>query len=169
MQNVIHVGKPTLIFDTDRKVLGHNTNTPHLTLPFDHARDSRHNYRSAQMNLVFKEREELRDAFLYQLRAFQDIRGRLMEQEQAEKSIISLQHASKEMLSNVSPGNTIWFVNFVCDLLLQTGLASIGETDSEVLRQIGDKKRLQVSLFSILLNVKHFFLTLSSFITRNFT
>jgi hypothetical protein len=169
MQDVIHVGKPTLIFDTDRKALGHNTNTPHLTLPFDHARDSRHNYRSAQMNLVFKEREELRDSFLYQLRAFQDIRGRLMEQEQTEKSIVSLQHASKEMLSNVSPGNTIWFVNFVCDLLLQTGLAPIGETDSEVLRQIGDKKRLQVSILSNLHNETRRFLTLSSFIKRNFT
>ncbi|KAL3767557.1 hypothetical protein ACHAWU_000220 [Discostella pseudostelligera] len=143
MQDIIHAGKSALIFDADRKALGHTTNTPHLTLPFDHARDSRHNYRSAQLNMIFKEREELRDSFLFQLRGFQDIRGRLMEQEQAEKSIVSLQQASREILSSVSPGNTYWFVNFVCDLLLQTGLAPISETDSEVLRQIGDKKRLQ--------------------------
>jgi hypothetical protein len=149
MQSIIYAGKSALIFDADRKALGHTTNTPHLTLPFDHARDSRHNYRSAQLNMIFKEREELRDSFLFQLRGFQDIRGRLMEQEQVEKSIVSLQHASREILSNVSPGNTFWFVNFVCDLLLQTGLAPISETDSEVLRQIGDKKRLQVSLLAV--------------------
>jgi hypothetical protein len=149
MQDIIYAGKSELIFDADRKALGHITNTPHLTLPFDHARDSRHNYRSAQLNMIYKEREELRDSFLFQLRGFQDIRGRLMEQEQVEKSIVSLQHASREILSNVSPGNTFWFVNFVCDLLLQTGLAPISETDSEVLRQIGDKKRLQVSLLAV--------------------
>ncbi len=152
MQDIIDAGKSALIFDTDRKALGHNTNTPHLTLPFDHARDSRHNYRSAQMNLIFKQREELRDSFLFQLRAFQDIRGRLLEQEEAEKNIVSLQHASREILSSVSPRNTLWFVNFVCDLLLQTGLAPITETDSEVLQKIGDKKRLQVSSFAILVD-----------------
>jgi hypothetical protein len=67
-----------------------------------------------------------------------------MEREQAEKNIGSLKYASREMLMNVSPGNTLWFVNFFCDLLLQIGLSPISETDSEVLRQIGDKKRLQV-------------------------
>ena len=161
MQVIIDAGKSALLFDTDRKALGHNTNTPHLTLPFDHARDSRHNYRSAQMNLIFKQREELRDSFLFQLREFQDIRGRLMEQEQTEKNIVSLQHASKEILSSISPGNTLWFVNFVCDLLLQTGLAPITETDSEVLR-IGDNKRLQVSSFAILFDQMYRFLTSTS-------
>lgn len=146
LQDIICRGNSSLIFDADRKALGHNTNTPHLTLPFDYARDSRHNYRSVQKNMIFTEREQLRDSFLFQLRAFQDVRGRLMEQ---EKNIISLQHASREILNNISPGNMLWFVNFLCDLLLQTGLAPISETDSEVLRQIGDKKRLQVSLLSI--------------------
>lgn len=159
MQDIIYAGKSTLIFDTDRKALGHNTNAAHLTLPFDHARDSRHNYRSAQMNLIFREREELRDSFLFQLRTFQDIRGRLMGQAQIEKSIVSLQFASKQILSSVSPGNKLWFVNFVCDLLLQTGLAPVSETDSEVLRQIGDKKRLQVSYLSIDHDETHHFLT----------
>lgn len=144
LQDVLDAGNSALLFEADQKALGYNTNIPHLTLPFDHARDSRHNYRSVDLNRIFKEREELRDSFLYQLRAFQDVRGRLMEREQAEKNIGSLKYASREMLMNVSPGNTLWFVTFFCDLLLQIGLSPISETDSEVLRQIGDKKRLQV-------------------------
>jgi hypothetical protein len=144
LQDVLDTGDSTLIFESDQKALGHNTNVPHLTLPFDHARDSRHSYRSVDLNRLFKEREDLRDAFLYQLRAFQDVRGRLMEHEQVEKNIDSLRFASREMLTNVSPGNTIWFANLFCDLLVQVGLIPISETDSEVLK-IGDKKRLQVS------------------------
>ena len=145
LQDVIDAGNLALLFEADQKALGSNTNIPHLTLPFDHARDSRHNYRSLDLNRLFKEREELRDSFLYQLRAFQDVRGRLMEHELAEKNIGSLKFASREMLMNISPGNAMWFVNFFCDLLLQIGLSPISETDSEVLKQIGDKKRLQVS------------------------
>jgi hypothetical protein len=145
LQDVIDAGNLALLFEADQKALGSNTNIPHLTLPFDHARDSRHNYRSLDLNRLFKEREELRDSFLYQLRAFQDVRGRLIEHELAEKNIDSLKYASREMLMNVSPGNAMWFVNFFCDLLLQIGLSPISETDSEVLKQIGDKKRLQVS------------------------
>ena len=148
LQDIIYAGNSALIFEADQKALGSNTNTPHLTLPFDHARDSRHNYRSVDLNRLFKEREELRDSFLYQLRAFQDVRGRLMEHAQAENHIGSIRHQSREMLKNLSSGNnTLWFVNFFCDLLLQIGLVPISETDSEVLKQIGDKKRLQVRIF----------------------
>eukprot|EP00571_Detonula_confervacea_P000080 CAMPEP_0172324684 /NCGR_PEP_ID=MMETSP1058-20130122/51971_1 /TAXON_ID=83371 /ORGANISM="Detonula confervacea, Strain CCMP 353" /LENGTH=1077 /DNA_ID=CAMNT_0013041025 /DNA_START=44 /DNA_END=3273 /DNA_ORIENTATION=+ len=143
LQNIIYAGNSALIFEADQKALGSNTNTPHLTLPFDHARDSRHNYRSVDLNRLFKEREELRDSFLYQLRAFQDVRGRLVEHEQAEKHIDSIRYESRGMLKNLSSGNTLWFVNFFCDLLIQIGLVPISETDSEVLKQIGDKKRLQ--------------------------
>ena len=145
LQDIISAGNSELIFETDQKSLGSNTNTPHLTLPFDHARDSRHNFRSPDLGRQFKEREELRDSFLYQLRAFQDVRGRLVEHEQAEKCIDSIKNESREMLKKMSSGNTLWFVNFVCELLCQVGLVPISETDSEVLKQIGDKKRLQVS------------------------
>eukprot|EP00985_Skeletonema_marinoi_P033578 scaffold41656_cov226-Skeletonema_marinoi.AAC.1 len=64
--------KATLIFETGQKALGSDSKTPHLTLPFDYERDSRHNYRSLDLSRLFKEREELRDSFLYQLRAFQE-------------------------------------------------------------------------------------------------
>jgi hypothetical protein len=145
LQDVINAGNSSLLFESDQKALGCNTNIPHLTLPFDQAHDSRHNFRSVDLSRMFKEREGLRDTFLYQLRAFQDVRGRLLEDDEAEKNISSLKYASREMLLNISSDNIMWFVNFFCDLLLQIGLSPISETDSEVLKQIGDKKRLQVS------------------------
>lgn len=145
LQDVINAGNTSLLFEADQKALGCSANIPHLTLPFDQAHDSRHNFRSADLSRMFKEREGLRDTFLYQLRAFQDVRGRLLEDDEAEKNISSLKYASREMLLNISPDNIMWFVNFFCDLLLQIGLSPISETDSEVLKQIGDKKRLQVS------------------------
>ena len=134
----------TLLFESGEKALGANANTPHITLPFDHARDSRHNYRSADRNRLFKEREELRDSFLFQLRAFQDVRGRLMEEDVSSKIISNIEMESRKMVQNVAAGNIEWFVNFFCDLLLQIGLVPIGETDSDVLRQVADQKRLQV-------------------------
>ena len=145
LQDVINAGNSSLLFESDQKALGCNTNIPHLTLPFDQAHDSRHNFRSVDLSRMFKEREGLRDTFLYQLRAFQDVRGRLLEDDEAEKNISSLKYASREMLLNISSDNIMWFVNFFCDLLLQIGLSPISETDSDVLKQIGDKKRLQVS------------------------
>lgn len=149
LRSTIEAGKPELMFETDQKALGTNANTPHLTLPFDHSRDSRHNYRSVDLNRLYKEREELKDSFLYQLRAFQDVRGRLIDQEGSEKVINSIKRKSREMLQSVSSGNVSWFVNFFCDLLLQIGLVPIGETDSEVLKQVADQKRLQVSVIDI--------------------
>ncbi|KAL9188571.1 hypothetical protein ACHAXT_006949 [Thalassiosira profunda] len=130
LQDVVDAGNAALMFEADQKALGS-------------ARDSRHNYRSPDLNRVYKEREGLRDAFLYQLRAFQDVRGKLMEHEQAEKRLESIRHESREMLKHLSPGNTLWFVNLFCELLLQIGLVPISETDSEVLKQIGCEKRLQ--------------------------
>lgn len=143
LQGVIHTNNSAMILEAGRTALGCNANTPHLTLPFDHARDSRHNFRSVDSSKIYKEREGLRDSFLYQLRAFQDVRGRLME----EKHVEAIRYQSREMLKNLSPQNTLWFVSFFCELLLQIGLVPVSETDSEVVKQIGDKKRLQVSSF----------------------
>ncbi|KAL7464364.1 hypothetical protein ACHAXS_004694 [Conticribra weissflogii] len=143
LNDAIQAGNTTLRFEVDQKALGDNTNTPHLTLPFDQLRDSRHNYKTIDLNRLFKEREELRDSFLYQLRAFQDVRGRLVDNEQEGKIICSIKRESKEILSYVSINNISWFVNFFCDLLLQVGLVPLGETDSEFVRHIADQKRLQ--------------------------
>ena len=143
LKDTMRRDKATLIFETGQKALGSDSKTPHLTLPFDYERDSRHNFRSLDLSRLFKQREELRDSFLYQLRAFQEVRGKLMGNEESENIINSIKREARDMIKNASSGNIDWFVNLFCDLLLQIGLLPVGETDSEVLRHITDKKRLQ--------------------------
>lgn len=143
LKDTLHRDKATLIFETGQKALGSDSKTPHLTLPFDYERDSRHNYRSLDLSRLFKEREELRDSFLYQLRAFQEVRGKLMGNEESDNIVNSIKKEARDMMKNISPGNIDWFVNLFRDLLLQIGLLPVGETDSEVLRHVTDKKRLQ--------------------------
>lgn len=143
MKDTINRDKATLIFETGQKALGSDSKTPHLTLPFDYERDSRHNYRSLDLSRLFKEREELRDSFLYQLRAFQEVRGKLMGNEESDNIVNSIKKEARDMMKNISPGNIDWFANLFRDLLLQIGLLPVGETDSEVLRHVTDKKRLQ--------------------------
>lgn len=155
MQQIVESNNSTLILESGEKALGANANTPHITLPFDHARDSRHNYRSAENHRMFKEREELRDVFLFQLRAFQDVRGRLMEEDISSKILGNIEVESRRIVQGLAVGNIGWFVNFFCDLLLQIGLVPIGETDSDVLKQVADQKRLQVSIhFKLYMFVK---------------
>jgi hypothetical protein len=58
-------------------------------------------------------------------------------------------------VQGLAVGNIGWFVNFFCDLLLQIGLVPIGETDGDVLKQVADQKRLQVSIhFKLYMFVK---------------
>lgn len=148
VQQIIETNSISPSFEFGEKALGANANIPHLTLPFDHHRDSRHNYKTPDLNRQYKEREELRDAFLFQLRAFQDVRGRLMEEDVSSKIIHNIKVESRKMLQSLSPPNVAWFVSFFCDLLLQIGLVPIGETDSDVLKQVSDQKRLQVRVDS---------------------
>jgi len=142
LKDIMNKDRATLMFETGQKALGSDSKTPHLTLPFDYDRDSRHNFRSLDLSRLFKEREELRDSFLYQLRAFQEVRGKLMGNEESDNIINSIKREARDMMKNVSIGNIEWFVNLFCDLLLQIGILPVGD-DSEVLRHVTDKKRLQ--------------------------
>jgi hypothetical protein len=119
---------------------------PHamLSLPFDEERDSRHNYRTQAEVTMYKNREETRDAFLYQVRSFMSTKGRVLKPEELEKTQDRLQVESKKILSGVLSGNMGWFADFFCDLLLQIGLSPVEETDQELLN-IADRDRLQVS------------------------
>ena len=111
-----------------------------LTRPFQHTRDSRHAYaKSQELMKQYQNREECRDAFVYQLRYFQDT---YFEQHPPQK-----QHAYKNIFQKLHPSNQPWFANFTCDLLLQIGLLPLEETDQDVLHHIGnDKERLQVNI-----------------------
>lgn len=117
---------------------------PLLTLPFDEDRDSRHNYRSRDEVAIYKNREESRDAFLYQLRAFQNTRGKMVDAKQAERSIDRIRTASRNVIQGLFKSNMFWFAQFFCDLLMQIGLVPMEETDKELLN-IADKDKLQVS------------------------
>ena len=120
---------------------------PLLTLPFDHDRDSRHNYKSRDDAAVYKNREESRDAFLYQLRAFQNIRGTVVDATQAERSVDRIRVASRNVMQGLLKSNMCWFAQLFCELLMQIGLVPMEETDKELLN-IAGKDKLQVSELS---------------------
>ena len=120
------------------------SNTPFLTVPFDEDRDSRHNYRSRDRTLLFNNREESRDKFMFQLRAFQEIRGTVLDPTQANVYISDIKIACREMIQGLLPGNFDWFSGLFTDLLLQIGLVAVEETDKDVLKQVADKDRLKV-------------------------
>ena len=120
------------------------SNTPFLTVPFDEDRDSRHNYRSRDRTMLFNNREESRDKFMFQLRAFQEIRGTVLDPAQANVYISDIKVACQEMIQGLLPGNFDWFSGLFTDLLLQIGLVAVEETDKDVLKQVADKDRLKV-------------------------
>ena len=115
---------------------------PILTLPFDENRDSRHNYKSREESALYKNREESRDAFLYQLRYFQNVRGRVVDISELESSLLKIRRSARIVIQGIQVPNMHWFAQFFSDLLLQLGLVAMEETDKELLR-ITDKDKLQ--------------------------
>jgi hypothetical protein len=115
-----------------------------LSLPFEHERDSRHNYKTQSELAIYKNREESRDAFLYLLRTFMSSKGKVLHSRESEKAQERLQEGSKNMMNGLLSVNMVWFAQFFCELLLQVGLSPVEETDEELL-SIADKDKLQVS------------------------
>ena len=116
-----------------------------LSLPFDESRDSRKNYKTQLELAIYKSREDSRDAFLYQLRTFMDIRGKVLSTQDADRAIARIKTESQNIVSGLSEGNVVWFADFFVELLLQIGLAPAEETDEDIL-EIADKEKLQVSI-----------------------
>jgi hypothetical protein len=114
-----------------------------LSLPFEEERDSRHKYRTQAEMAVYKNREQSRDTFLYQLRAYMNIKGKGFQAQNMEKARGRLQEESRKITNGLFIVNMPWFAEFVCDLLLQVGLSPVEETDQELL-SIADKGKLQV-------------------------
>lgn len=112
-----------------------------LTLPFQSARDSRHNFKTAKQQRAYKNREDTRDAFLYQLRTFLDIRGKILDANQSQKAIERIKQSANGIASDVQASNLPWFAEFFTEMLIQLGNVPIQETDTEVLK-IADKERL---------------------------
>jgi hypothetical protein len=143
----------TVLVEEDRHIWGgkstrygpSDTATALLTVPFDRHRDSRNNYKSRDASALYQNREERRDAFLYQLRSFLSIRGRVLDVVQASKMLESVQAESRNVLNGVLSANMAWFTQFFCDLLLQIGLVPLEETDKDLLK-IADRETLQVCI-----------------------
>lgn len=113
-----------------------------LTLPFKEDRDSRHNYRTREESMAYKNREESRDAFLYQLRAFLHVKGTMVDAAQANRAIQKIRQSSRVVVDGLIDSNLSWFAEFFCDMLQQIGHVPIQETDADLLRII-DKEKLQ--------------------------
>jgi hypothetical protein len=128
--------------DATGSVLLAENQTALITLPFKAERDSRHNYRTIEEQALYRNRETSRDAFLYQLRAFLNLRGKVVDASHSRKAIETIQHSSRSVVGGLMGANLAWFSEFFCDLLLQIGLVPLQETDMEVLR-IADKDKLQ--------------------------
>lgn len=115
-----------------------------LTLPFEKERDSRHNYRTQAEIAVYKNREEIRDAFLHELRSFLNVKGKVLGAQEMERAQKRVRLESRVILDKLMSVNMMWFAQFYCELLLQVGLAPVQETDQELLT-IADEEKLQVS------------------------
>lgn len=113
-----------------------------LSLPFDEARDSRHNYKTKAEIAVYKNREESRDAFLQELRTYMGSKGKIFRPQDMERSQNQVRERAKDIMNRLLGVNMMWFAQFYSDLLLQVGLAPVQETDQELLN-IMDKDKLQ--------------------------
>lgn len=128
--------------ESDLDLGGGANSTPMLSLPFNQQRDSRHNYKTKDESDLFKNREECRDAFLYQLRMFQNTRGKILDLSELQTSAQQIKTASKSFIQGIHSLNMNWFAEFFCELLLQIGLAPMEETDLDLL-SITDQDKLQ--------------------------
>eukprot|EP00980_Cylindrotheca_fusiformis_P000161 scaffold26_cov117-Cylindrotheca_fusiformis.AAC.2 len=113
-----------------------------FSLPFEEVRDSRHNYRSQAEMAVYKNREQSRDAFLYQLRSYMNEKGKGFQAQDMEGATEKLREEARKLMSSLFTVNMPWFAQFFCDLLSQVGLSPVEETDEELLN-ITDKAKLQ--------------------------
>jgi hypothetical protein len=116
-----------------------------LSLPFQAPRDSRHNFKTREEVAMYKNREETRDAFLFQLRSFLNVKGKVLDAVKAKHSMERIQNCFRTVLEGIMGSNLPWFAQFFCELLLQVGLTPVEETDKELI-SIAGKEKLQVSL-----------------------
>ncbi|KAG7347126.1 hypothetical protein IV203_006195 [Nitzschia inconspicua] len=115
-----------------------------FSLPFEHDRDSRHNYKTQSEIALYRNREESRDAFLSQLRTFMTAKSRAFLSRDVDRIRATTQQESRRIIETISNVNMVWFAQFFCELLLQVGLSPVEEMDQDLLSFVNyDKDRLQ--------------------------
>lgn len=97
----------------------------------------------------------LADSFLSQLRAFQQMRGTVLNPSQVEQSLDNIIHALRQTMEQLLPTNMHWFAELFTDLLLQIGLVPMQELDADILKNVADKERLQVCRMIYIVNFAH--------------
>ena len=79
-----------------------STTTSLFSLPFDDTRDSRQNYRRQEQMRIFKNREGIRDNFLYQLREFQNVSSKkLLNSEELSRYSSGMKLAANGLLKKI--------------------------------------------------------------------
>ena len=141
LQHRLEGYRAKIIYDADSNVVSGKSTL--LSLPFQENRDSRHNFRSQKLSAIYNNREKCRDSFLFQLRAFQQMRGTVLNPAQGQRSLEVIKKASVEVIENTLSTNIPWFAEFFVDLLLQIGLVQVQETDDDILKNVRDKDKLQ--------------------------
>ena len=133
------------LHSTDKSDSSTPPKTALLTQSFNHARDSRHHYRSRPHQILYNNREECRDSFLFQLRSFLHVRGGGSNSNNNNTTVDDealvlhqIQTSSRMIIDQLLDANLAWFTEFFCDLLLQIGSIPHQETDKDVLRIAGD-------------------------------
>jgi hypothetical protein len=111
-----------------------------LTLPFRPGTDSKHHYKSSQQALTYKNREDTRDAFLYQLRAFLNERGKMVDAKQSRSAMEKMKHSAYGIVSDVTESNMSWLAEFFTEMLVRLGNIPLQETDSDVLTIVDQEK-----------------------------
>lgn len=120
-----------------------NHRTAIFTLPFNPSRDSRHNFKSAEEQAIYKNREMTRDAFIHQLREYYKRNENATKPTVRNVSPSQMKQIARDVMDSLQPENISWFAEIFRDLLLQLGpVPVVQETDKEVL-QMADSKRLE--------------------------
>jgi hypothetical protein len=130
----------------ERELPPWDSKLPHaiFSLPFEHDRDSRHNYKTSFEVALYKNREDSRDAFLSQLRTFMTAKARAFHSQDVDKVRAMAQQEAQRIIGKVFNVNMIWFSQFFCDLLVQIGVSPVEEMDQDLLSFVQhDKERLQ--------------------------
>lgn len=103
------------------------------TLPFRHDRDSRHHYKSRDGQAIYKNREDCRDSFYYQLRSFFQVKVSMVDATHLNRVMHQIRQSSRTIIHDLMESNVTWFVEFFCEMLLNIGHLPIQETDTELL------------------------------------
>jgi hypothetical protein len=85
-----------------------------------------HNYKSRDESILYKNREESRDAFLYQLRYFQNVRGRVLDTSELESSLLRIRRSATNVIQGVQVQNMHCVSTTLCQFIASNRIGADG-------------------------------------------